>query len=504
MTEHPTSLPSTDHAGAGRTRTLTINPVTRIEGHGKVTILLDEHNEVAEARLHIIEFRGFERFILGRPYWELPVIVQRLCGICPVSHHLAAAKAMDRIVGGEQLTPTAEKIRRLMHQGQIFQSHALHFFHLASPDLLFGTDGSATSAFGAPAAQRNVLGVAAKYPELAVQGVMMRKFGQEVIQATAGKKIHGTGAIPGGVNKNLSIAERDALLKDVPQMLAWARTAVKIARDFTMTHLVELLPFGSFDSNHLSLVRPEDGALDLYHGVLRAVDKAGQRLVNDVDYQRYLEVVGEEVRSWSYMKFPFLRPLGPEKGWYRVGPLARLNTCSFIPTPEAEAARREYLALTHGRPNNVTMCYHWARMIELLHAIESIRDLLEDADLQGTDLLVHGPRREEAVGVVEAPRGTLFHHYCVNQHDEVTMCNLIVSTTHNNEPMNRAVTKVARDFLTGKTEISEGLLNHIEVAIRAYDPCLSCATHAMGQMPLHLEVYDHAGRLVSAARRDSP
>ena len=504
MTEHPTSLPSTDHAGAGRTRTLTINPVTRIEGHGKVTILLDEHNEVAEARLHIIEFRGFERFILGRPYWEVPVIVQRLCGICPVSHHLAAAKAMDRIVGGEQLTPTAEKIRRLMHQGQIFQSHALHFFHLASPDLLFGTDGSATSAFGAPAAQRNVLGVAAKYPELAVQGVMMRKFGQEVIQATAGKKIHGTGAIPGGVNKNLSIAERDALLKDVPQMLAWARTAVKIARDFTMTHLVELLPFGSFDSNHLSLVRPEDGALDLYHGVLRAVDKAGQRLVNDVDYQRYLEVVGEEVRSWSYMKFPFLRPLGPEKGWYRVGPLARLNTCSFIPTPEAEAARREYLALTHGRPNNVTMCYHWARMIELLHAIESIRDLLEDADLQGTDLLVHGPRREEAVGVVEAPRGTLFHHYCVNQHDEVTMCNLIVSTTHNNEPMNRAVTKVARDFLTGKTEISEGLLNHIEVAIRAYDPCLSCATHAMGQMPLHLEVYDHAGRLVSAARRDSP
>jgi NAD-reducing hydrogenase large subunit len=203
------------------------------------------------------------------------------------------------------------------------------------------------------------------------------------------------------------------------------------------------------------------------------------------------------------MKFPFLRSLGPEKGWYRVGPLARLNTCSFIPTPEAEAARREYLALTHGKPNNVTMCYHWARMIELLHAIESIRDLLDDTDLQGNDLLVKGPRREEAVGVVEAPRGTLIHHYRVNQHDEVTLCNLIVSTTHNNEPMNRAVTKVARDFLTGKTEISEGLLNHIEVAIRAYDPCLSCATHAMGRMPLHVEVYDHAGRLVSAASRDT-
>jgi NAD-reducing hydrogenase large subunit len=451
--------------------------------------------------MHIIEFRGFERFILGRPYWEMPVIVQRLCGICPVSHHLAAAKAMDRIVGGEQLTPTAEKIRRLMHLGQIFQSHALHFFHLASPDLLFGVDGTAASAFAAPAAQRNVLGVAARYPELAVQGVMMRKFGQEVIQATAGKKIHGTGAIPGGVNKNLLIAERDALRQHVPQMLAWARGAVKIARDFTMEHLVELLPFGSFDSNHLSLVREGDGALDLYHGVLRAVDKDGHRLVNDVDYQRYLEVVSEEVRSWSYMKFPFIRTIGPEKGWYRVGPLARLNTCAFIPTPEAEAARREYLALTHGRPNNITMCYHWARMVELLHAIEGIRDLLEDSDLQGDDLLTHGPRREEAVGVIEAPRGTLFHHYRVSRNDEVTLCNLIVSTTNNNEPMNRAVARVARDHLGGKPEITEGLLNHLEVAIRAYDPCLSCATHAMGRMPLQVEIRDGTGRVVATAAR---
>ena len=504
MIEHLPALPPIGDGGARRTRTVTIDPVTRIEGHGKVTILLDEHNEVAEARLHIIEFRGFERFILGRPYWEMPVIVQRLCGICPVSHHLAAAKALDRIVGGEELTPTAEKIRRLMHAGQIFQSHALHFFHLASPDLLFGTDGTATSAFGAPAAQRNVLGVAAKFPELAVQGVMMRKFGQEVIQATAGKKIHGTGAVPGGVNKNLSLAERDALLKDVPQMLVWARSAVKIARDFTISHLVELLPFGSFDSNHLSLVRGQDGAMDLYHGVLRAVDKGGQRLVDDVDCQRYLDVVGEEVRPWSYMKFPFLRSLGPEKGWYRVGPLARLNNCPLITTPEPPAARQEYNTHTHGKPNNVTMCYHWARMIEFLHAIESIRDLLEDSDLQGSDLLVHGPRREEAVGVIEAPRGTLFHHYRVNRNDEVTLCNLIVATTNNNEPMNRAVAKVARDFLTGKSEISEGLLNHIEVAIRAYDPCLSCATHAMGQMPLRVEVYDRAGSLVSAVTRSAP
>ncbi len=480
----------------GSARKYTILPVTRVEGHGKVTIHMNERNEVEEARLHIVEFRGFERFILGRPYWEVPVIVQRLCGICPVSHHLAAAKAMDRIVGGENLTPVAEKMRRLMHYGQMFQSHALHFFHLSAPDFLFGTDGTASSAFGAPAEKRNVIALAGKYPELAVQGVMMRKYGQEVIKATAGKKIHGTGAVPGGINKNLSIAERDALLSDVPQMIEWAKSAVKIARDFTADHLVELMPFGSFDSNHLSLVREGDGALDLYHGVLRAVDKDGNRIVNDVDYQRYLEVVNEEVRSWSYMKFPFMKVLGPEKGWYRVGPLARLNTASFIPTPEAEAARKEYAALTKGKPNNITMCYHWARMIELLHSIEVIRDLLNDPDLQGTDLVMKGPRREETVGLIEAPRGTLFHHYRVDKHDAVTMCNLIVSTTNNNEPMNRAVGKVARDHFTGKSEISEGLLNHIEVAIRAYDPCLSCATHAIGRMPLEVTLLSASGEVL--------
>jgi len=386
---------TTQSARPGPTRKLTIHPVTRVEGHGKVTIHLDARNNVTEARLHIVEFRGFERFILGRPYWEVPVIVQRLCGICPVSHHVAAAKAMDRIVGGEQLTPTAEKMRRLMHYGQVFQSHALHFFHLASPDLLFGTDGTVRSAFGAPPAQRNILAVAARYPELARQGVMMRKFGQEVIRVTAGKRIHGTGAIPGGVNKSLSIAERDALLEDVPRMLEWSRHAVGIIRDFTMAHLDELRPFGSFESNHLSLVRQDDGALDLYHGVLRAVDSQGRRIVNDVDYQRYIDVVGEEVRSWSYMKFPFLKSLGPQAGWYRVGPLARLNTCAFIPSPEAEAARQEFFALTQERPNNVTMCYHWARIIELLHAIEVIGTLLDDPDLQGDDLLARGPRREE-------------------------------------------------------------------------------------------------------------
>jgi len=470
---------------------IVIEPVTRVEGHGKVTILLDEKQQVVQTRLHIVEFRGFERFIQGRPFWEVPVLVQRLCGICPVSHHLAAAKAMDRIVGGEKLTPTAEKIRRLMHYGQMFQSHALHFFHLCSPDLLFG--------FDADVAIRNVIGVAAKYPDLAVQGVMMRKYGQEVIKATAGKKIHGTGAIPGGVNKNLSVQERDVFLKDIDQMVVWSRGALKIAKDYTTQNLQKLAPFGSFDSNHMALVRG-DGAMDLYDGNLRAIDAQGNRIFDQVDCQKYVDYIAEEVRPWSYMKFPFIKSLGPEGGWYRVGPLARINAVDFIDTPEAEAERKQFMAVTNGKPNNLTMAYHWARMIELLHAIEKIKALLNDRDLQGTDLVVKGERREEAVGMIEAPRGTLIHHYRVNKQDQVVMANLIVSTTHNNEPMNRAVQKVAKDYLSG-VEITEGLLNHVEVAIRAYDPCLSCATHALGRMPLTVELLDHEGRVLDVKSR---
>ncbi len=474
------------------TRTITIEPVTRIEGHGKVTIVMDEKNEVQHARLHVVEFRGFERFVLGRPYWEIPVLVQRLCGICPVSHHLAAAKAMDVVTGAEKLTPTAEKMRRLMHYGQTFQSHALHFFHLVSPDLLFGFDSDPVT--------RNVIGVAAKFPELAVQGVMMRKYGQEIIKATAGKKIHGTGAIPGGINKNLSIEERDGFLKDLEQMMTWGRSALKLCKDFTLEHVAELAPFASFDSSHLSLIR-KDGAMDLYHGDLRCIDKDGATIFDHVDYQKYHEVIGEEVRNWSYMKFPFIRSLGTDDGWYRVGPLARVNTADFIDTPEADAALKEFKAVTNGKPNNFTMCYHWARMIELLHSIEKIKELLNDTDLQGTDLVVKGEWRGEGVGLIEAPRGTLFHHYKVDKNDQVVMANLIVSTTSNNEPMNRAVTRVAKDFFTGKTEITEGMMNRIEVAIRAYDPCLSCATHALGQMPLVIEMVAPDGTVLDTKVR---
>jgi len=478
---------------------ITIEPVTRVEGHGKVTIHLDEQNNVVDSRLHIVEFRGFERFVQGRPYWEAPVLVQRLCGICPVSHHLAAAKALDVIVGagtGDGLTPTGEKMRRLMHYGQMFQSHALHFFHLVSPDLLFGID--------ADPAIRNVIGVALKHKDLAVQGVMMRKYGQEVIRATAGKKIHGTGAIPGGINKHLTAQDKESFLHgpdplNIDKMIEWSQGILDFFKDYYSKNKDFIDGFASFPSNHLSLVR-KDGALDLYHGVLRAVDSDGNRILDDVDYQDYEEYIEEEVRSWSYMKFPYLKSLGKEKGWYRVGPLARLNTCDFIPTPLAQAEFEQYKALTNGKPNNYCMHYHYARLIETLHSAEMIKKLLNDPDLMEGELVKKGTKISKGVGVIEAPRGTLFHHYEIDKNDQLTKANLIVSTTNNNEPMNRSVNIVANSWMNGKAEITEPMMNAVEVSIRAYDPCLSCATHALGKMPLEVSLYDANNNLIDRKR----
>ncbi len=479
---------------------ITIEPVTRVEGHGKVTIHIDEEGNISQSRLHIVEFRGFERFVQGRPYWEAPVLVQRLCGICPVSHHLAAAKALDVIVGagtGDGLTPTGEKMRRLMHYGQMFQSHALHFFHLVSPDLLFGVDGDP--------AIRNIIGVAKKFPDLAVQGVMMRKFGQEVIKATAGKKIHGTGAIPGGINKHLTADEKESFLNgpdplNIDKMISWSMDAVNFLKSYHKENKEFIDGFATFPSSHLSLVR-KDGALDLYHGVLRAIDADGNKILHDVDYQDYLEYINEEVRDWSYMKFPFLTEFGKEKGWYRVGPLARLNTCDFIPTPLAQKEFEEFRAYTNGKPNHMSMHMHWARLIELLHSAEMMKELLNDPDLMKGDLVTKGEKRKEGVGLIEAPRGTLFHHYAINDNDQLTMANLIVSTTNNNEPMNVAVNHAAKQYMTGQKKITEGMMNAVEVAIRAYDPCLSCATHAIGQMPLEVVIMDGNNQIIDRKRR---
>ncbi len=465
-----------------------VEPVSRVEGHGKVTLLLDEDNKVKQARLHIVEFRGFERFIQGRPYWELPVLVQRLCGICPVSHHLAAAKAIDQLVGIDpvNLPVAADKLRRLLHFGQVLQSHALHFFHLSSPDLLFG--------FESEISKRSIIAVIEAYPDLAVQGVMLRKYGQEVIRMVSGKRVHGTGAIPGGMNKSLTKDERDYLLKDIDQIINWSVASVALIKKVHGANLPYYDDFATIRSNYLGLTKP-DGALELYHGGIRAKNADGDTIIDHVDYCKYNDYIHEEVRSWTYMKFPYLLSMGQENGWYRVGPLARVNNCDYIDTPLAEIERIAFKAHSNEAMVHSTLAFHWARLIELLHCAESIKTLLNDPDILSQDLVAKGEKRYEGVGVIEAPRGTLFHHYQVDENDIVTKANLIVSTTSNNMAMNESVRQVAAEYLSGQ-ELTEPLLNNLEVAIRAYDPCLSCATHAIGKMPLQLELINAKGELI--------
>ena len=476
-------------------RKITIDPVTRVEGHGRVTIHLDEYGQVKDSFFHIVEFRGFERFIQGHPYWEAPVLVQRLCGICPVSHHLAAAKAIDQIVGinPQDLSPTASKLRRLMHFGQIFQSHALHFFYLASPDLLFGAD--------APVEKRNVIAVAIENRELAIKGITMRKFGQEIIKAVAGKKIHGILAVPGGVYKTFTKAEVDYFLngkniENIDTMIEWSQAMVDFMKGYHEQHRKFLDEFAQFPSGHLGMVNDE-GGMELYHGKLRAIDSEGNITLDDVPTDDYENYFSEAVAQWSYMKFPYLKKIGREKGWNRVGPLARINLCDFIPTPLAEKARQEFIAFTGKKVNNSTLYSHWARLIEVLHCAEEIKKLLHDDALMGDDLIRKGTPRLKGIGIIEAPRGTLTHHYEVDEKGMIIKCNLIVSTTHNNDAMNTAVRWVANNVISRKGTITDGMLNQVEVAIRAYDPCLSCATQAMGKMPLRIELYNHYGELIN-------
>ena len=491
--------PRTDASATENRRRIVIDPVTRVEGHGKVTLVLDDADRIQEARFHVVEFRGFERFIQGRPYNELPMVVQRLCGICPVSHHLAAAKAVDQLVGADTLPPTVTRLRRLLHFGQILQSHAVHFFHLASPDLLFG--------FHADAAERNIATVAEREPELARQGILLRKLGQQVIEALAGKRVHGIAVVPGGAVKGLDPADRDRLARDLPERIDWAEAAVERLREWHRREQATIRDFAAFPAKSLSLTGP-DGALEFYDGTLRVGDETGQKLYDGLDPNDFPSYLQEEVKPWSYMKFPFLKAFGPEAGWYRVGPLARLNNTDLIPTPRAEAARQAFFADQGHGPVHATLAYHWARLIELLHCAESLQQLLDDpitardapSDLQAP---VSTELRPEGIGVIEAPRGTLFHRYRVDPQGLVTHTNLIVSTTHNNAAMNRALADVATKRLAGHPTLDDGLLNELEIAIRAYDPCLSCATHAVGRMPLWVELRDADGALQDERIRGS-
>ena len=472
-------------------RKITINPISRLEGHGKVVIHLDESGEVEGAQFHVTQFRGYEKFCEGRPFEEMPVITQRICGICPVSHQLASAKACDAILG-VKIPETAKLLRELEHMGQFIQSHALHFFYLASPDLLFGWD--------ADPAKRNVIGVIGEFPDLAKKGIRLRKFGQEIIKALGGKKVHPAFAVPGGVMNSLQQEDRENLLSGFEEAYETAKIGLGFIKDWILKNLDEVKRFANYSSNYAGLM-DERGCPNMYEGTFRIVGP-DRKVLAEFDPALYLKFIGEHVEPWSYLKFPFFKNQGYPDGCYRVGPLGRLNTADAMSAPQAGEAFNAYRELASEGVEGGTLMYHYARMIELLDCLERAESLLKNPGICGKEIRITAdPSREEGVGVIEAPRGTLVHHYQVDKHGSIRKVNLIVATGHNNIAMNRSVELVAREYIHGG-EVREGFLNRVEGAIRCYDPCLSCSTHALGQMPLHVQVFDHLQRIVKDLKKD--
>jgi NAD-reducing hydrogenase large subunit len=470
---------------------ITIEPVTRIEGHAKVTIHLNASGAVDRAYLHVNEFRGFEKFCEGRMAFEMLLITPRICGICPVSHHLAAAKTADMIYGCPPPRP-ASLLRELMHMGQVIQSHGMHFFELAGPDLLLGFDSDPVL--------RNVVGLIQADPALTLKAVNVRKFGQEIIHTLGGRRVHPNFAVPGGVNKALKAEERDAILSGADEAIATLQTGLSIIKDWNAKNMEDILKFGVFPTGYFGMVTPENG-LELYQGDIRLIDRTGVQL-EKFPGKEYLNYIAEHVENWSYLKFPYYKKMGYPQGVYRVGPLGRLNIAEKIDTPLANEEHKLFKALNDNKPVENTLYYHYARLIEALFAVERVRMLLDDPDILSKDVQnTHQQVTGEGVGVIEAPRGTLIHHYWTNELGQIKRVNLIVSTGHNNWAMSEAVDSVAKTYVHGP-DVKEGMLNRVEAAIRAYDPCLSCSTHAVGQMPIVVEILDADGGLVRTLARD--
>jgi NAD-reducing hydrogenase large subunit len=467
-------------------REITIDPITRIEGHAKITLTLNDSGVVDRALFHVTQFRGFEKLGDGRPFYEMPGMMARICGICPVSHLVASAKACDELLA-VQIPPTAVKLRCMLNLAQILQSHALSFFYLSSPDFLFGMDGDP--------AERNLAGVIKNHPELARNGIRLRQFGQQIIEWLGGKRIHPAWVVPGGVVSPLSEEKRDRILAAIPEV---RDIALKTLREFKLmlgSLRAEIDTFGNFPSLFMGLVDRE-GNLEHYEGMLRVVDSAGNVMISAHDPRNYGELIAEAVEPWTFLKFPYFKSMGYPQGMYRVGPAARLNVANRCGTPLADVELDEYRSVC-GHPALSSFHNHWARLIEILYAIERIEQKLNHAQILSSHIrAVASPNSHEGVGVTEAPRGTLIHHYRINPQGLMEWANLIIATGHNNLAMNRSVLQVARSFVDG-TQLKEGMLNRVEAVIRAYDPCLSCSTHASGQMPLHIELRTADGEKVS-------
>ena len=472
-------------------KTIVIDPVTRIEGHAKISVFLDDAGNVSNARFHVVEYRGFEKFCEGRPYTEMAGITARICGICPVSHLICSAKTGDKILA-VKVPAAADKLRRLMNLGQITQSHALSFFHLSSPDFLLGWDSDP--------AKRNVFGLIAADPDLARAGIRLRQFGQKIIEILGGRKIHAAWTVPGGVRAPLSEEGRAWIVDRLPESFATTRKALDIFKSLiTGPMKQEVEVFGEFPSLFMGLVSKE-GLWEHYDGHLRFCDSGGNIVADHLSEDDYQTFLGEAVEDWSYLKFPYYKPMGYPEGIYRVGPLARLNICDRIGTPQADTELQAFRDYVGGVPTS-SFLYHYARLVEILACLEHIQILMDDPDLLSSRVRADaGVNALEAVGVSEAPRGTLFHHYNVDEDGLIQTVNLIIATGHNNLAMNKTVTQIAKHYIHGET-IPEGFLNRVEAGIRCYDPCLSCSTHAAGQMPLHIQLLRPDGDVVQEVYR---
>ncbi len=471
-------------------RKIIIDPVTRIEGHSRVTIFLDENGDVRDARLHVTQFRGFEKLCQGRPFYEMPSLTQRICGICPIIHSIASAKACDRILG-VRVPDTAVKLRRLLNCGQIIQSHALSFFHLSLPDLVLGMDSDPS--------KRNLFGVLERHPSLAKDGIRLRSIGQEIIKEIAGKRIHPAWVVPGGVSRPLDGEHLDTVRSFIPDAMSIIQRTLDWFKSSLEEHREEIRVFANFPSMFMGLVN-DRGNLEYIDGKLRLIDYRGEIVADSLQPERYDEFIGESVEPWSYQKAPYYKPLGPGDGMYRVGPAARLNLIDGCGTPMADQEWAEFRSLGRG-PALSSFYNHYARLIEILHSVETLEILLNDPDILSPHVrAVARPNYPEGIGVAEAPRGTLIHHYKVDEHGLVTWANLIVATGNNGPAMNRGIAQVAKRFLNGK-EITEGMLNRVEAVIRSFDPCLSCSTHELGGTAVCMRLVGPDGSVLDEVSR---
>ncbi len=464
---------------------ITIEPVSRIEGHAKVTIQLDDAGNVADTRFQVTQVRGFEKFTEGRPFYEMPGITSRICGICPISHQLAASKACDAIMA-VRIPKAARFLREIIHCGQFVQSHALSFFYLSGPDLLLGMD--------ADPATRNVAGLIEANPEVARAGIELRKFGLQVIESLAEERVHASWIVPGGVKTPMSEQTRDRLLAGIPEALDTTQMAIELFKGKLGGLQEEIENFGSAPTMYASLV-DSAGNLQLYDGPIRFRDAEGEIVEAGVSPDEYAEYISESSLRESYLKAPYYKPLGYPEGIYRVGPLGRINVANACGTPLADGELQAFRE-RFGRMPHSAFLYHYARLIEVLYALERMKTLLEKPEVTDTHVRANaGVNALEGVGIIEAPRGTLIHHYKVDENGAIVWANLIVATGHNNYAIGKSVRQVSEHFVKG-THLEEGMLNRVSAVVRAYDPCLSCSTHALGMPAVSISLIGPDGTLL--------